>query len=626
MPLPRRSTHWLALIAATVTALAAVVLQQIGQVLAGRNPLQHLRTEFWHDQLGYLAIAADVAHGHFDNSEPVTMTGISYYPRFYYSAVGFLARITGLPTIVSWNLTSFALQFLAVLAVALVVAAFSRRWWLAFAGGLPFFTGTFAYAIAGRDGAWYTLLDGHAVMWGPYGVLFSNNAETAGLCVGIIAVSGLLWVWRPQGAPRARIVVTLVAAALIGALSSFQTYSFLAFTYVGVFAAAIAGIFAARRKMLVLIASVVLVVAVFALGPIVADRVGQLPTLVFGMIPALPGLVVAIVRTRGLVALAGVVAVGAALPQVLYTMLGALDKDPFLTYRVASNHLLGVFSWQALVGSSVVLVGLLGVLVVALRARDRFASVIAITALVVLPLLAVNDLWGANAEPYRFWIEAILLGGITVVAGFARLVGLVWTRSDQRANKRAHHDDIVDIDHSKDRSTALALVAALSVTAVLWIAAFPDWVNSLRDDEMQAAWNPYSERENAASDLARMGSSDPSTGLVTTERCIDNRTVKANSGAPIANYHLGMAWPDHRDAIDDIVAARDADQLDFDAMRRSDTEWVLTDSNCTSDWEGRYLDRLERVGARSYQLAPGETISAGTSADGTLTLWRVRGQ
>lgn len=624
MPRTRRLARWKPVVAAVVTALATVALQQFGQLRAGINPLTHLRTEFWHDQLGYLSIAADVAHGHFDNTEPVTMTGISYYPRFYYSSVGFLARITGLPTVVSWNLTSFALQFLAVLCIALVAAGLSRRWWVAFAAGLPFFTGTFAYVIAGREGAWYTLLEAHAVMWGPYGVLFSNNAETAGLCVGLMALSGLVWVWRPGGPTRARVVVTVLASAAIGMLSSFQTYSFLAFAYVGAFSAAIAAMLAVRRRVLLIAATLALIVVVFAVGPLLADRVGQLPTLMFGMVPALPGLVVAIIRSRGLVALAGVVAVGAALPQVLYTMIGALSGDPFLTYRVASNSHLGIVSWQALVGACVVIVGLVGVLIVSAMARDRFAAVISSTALIVLPFLAVNDVWGANAEPYRFWIEGILLGGVAVVVGVARLAHVlrpVRSTVAENAGRRASRAQRAD---ARNVPATIALGATVVVTAALWGAALPDWHNSLNDQEMQAAWNPYTERENAASDLAREGSQTSATGLVTTERCIDNRTVKANSGAPIANYHLGMAWPDHRDAIDAIIQARDAEALDFDAMRESNTVWVLTDSSCDSEWSTRYADRLERVDARDYRIEPGESIDAGVSQDGTITLWRVR--
>lgn len=606
-----------ATIAAVSTAFLAVILQQVGQLREGRNPLLHLRTEFWHDQLGYLAIAADVARGHFDNSEPVTMTGVSHYPRFYYSAVGAVARVTSLPTVVSWNLVSFALQFAAVLAVSLVIAGLARRWWAAFAGALPFFTGTFAYAIAGRENAWYTLLDAHAVMWGPFGVLFSNNAETAGLCVGVIALSAFVWVWRPGCSRRLRIIVTLLGAAGIGALSSFQTYSFLTFAYLATFAAAVAGIAAARRRMPLIVVSAALVLVVFLAGPLLAGRIGQLPTLIFGMLPAIPGFVIAVIRTRGLIAWAAGAAVAAALPQVSYTMTGMLTGDPFLSYRVASNHLLGIVSWQALLGASVVLVALVGSVVAASITRDRLAVVVASTALVVMPFLAVNDVWGANAEPYRFWIEGILLGGIAACFVLARLVGVIRPAARGRAADREGA-----VGGSRPLASTV-LAATIIASAMLWAAALPDWVNSLRDDQMQATWNPYTSRETAIETLARAASSGPTEGLITTERCIDNRTMKANSGSPVANYHLGMAWPVNRDAIDAIIEARDDERLDIDAMRESDTKWVLTDSSCSSNWENEYAGQLQRVDSRDYRIADDEVISDGSQTDGRITLWRL---
>jgi hypothetical protein len=363
-------------------------------------------------------------------------------------------------------------------------------------------------------------------------------------------------------------------------------------------------------------ASAVLVAAVFVLGPLVADRVGQLPTLVLGMVPAVPGLVIAVRRTRGLVAAAAVVAAAAALPQILYTLLGIAGDDPFLNYRVASNHMLGIISWQALVGAAVVLVALVGALVTASLVRDRLTLVLSVTMLTALPLLAVNDLWGANAEPYRFWIEGILLGGVTSVLCLARLVGLAW--------RDARQPEVDEPAKPRARAAAASLLVTVLVSGVLWAGALPDWVNSIRDDRMQAVWNPQTERENAVADLAVKVRTAENGGLLTTERCIDNRTTKAMSGAPVANYHLGMAWPDNRAAIDDIVAARDAGALDLAAMRQSDTRWVLTDSSCDSDWQRRYADALSPVESIGYRLEADETISAGVQRDGTITLWRLR--
>ncbi|MFE7195797.1 hypothetical protein [Microbacterium oxydans] len=598
-------------IAAAITAgFAMVVLQQAGQIGRGRNPLTGLRTNFWYDQLGYLAISADVANGHLDSTEPVSMTGVSHYPRFYYSIVGVVARVFGLPTVTAWNLTSFVLQIMAVTAVGIVAAVLAKRWWVALLAPLPFFTGTFAYMQ--QADSWYTVLQAHAVLWGPYGALFSNNGETAGLCVGLIAVSALIWAWSGQRRTRTRVIVTLVASGLVGMLSSFQTYSFLTFTYLLAYGAAVAAIvFVRERRKTTIVAAVLLVAVVFVAGPLIADRIGQLPTLMFGLIPAFPGLVSAIVRTRGLVALAGTVAVLTAAPQVLFTLGGMVSGDPFLTYRVASNHQLGIVSWQALVSAAPVLIPLVLVLVLAFRLQDRLTITLASTVLFVLPFLSVNDVWGANAEPYRFWIEGLLVGGVFALFGFARL-------SAQLTPVKAE-----GTDRAKSAPEKTILVAAVAVSIAVWGVSVPDWINSVRDGTMQASWNPSTERESAIAAMAREGSLDASTGLLVTERCVDNRTAKVTSGSPFAYYHLGMAWPADKDAIDDIISARDAGTLDFEAMKSSDTRFVLTDSNCATDWEGVYADRLERVSSADYRLSDGEVILDGTQGDGRITLWRV---
>lgn len=610
MPNPdRRRALTLTIAAAFASGIAMVFMQQVGQIRRGHNPLTGLRTQFWYDQLGYLAISADVANGHLDSTEPVSMTGVSHYPRFYYSIVGVVARALGLPTVTAWNLTSFVLQIAAVTAIGIVAAVLARRWWVALLAPLPFFTGTFAYL---QGDSWYTVLQAHAVLWGPYGALFSNNGETAGLCVGLIAVSGLIWAWSSPRKTRTRVIVTIIAAALIGMLSSFQTYSFLTFTYLLVYGAAIAAIvFVRARRKTILVVSALLLVLVFVAGPLIADRIGQLPTLMFGLVPAFPGLVYAIIRTRGLVAIAGTVAVLTAAPQVVFTLGGVVSGDPFLSYRVASNYQLGIVSWQALMSAAAVLVPLILLLVLAIRLRDRFTLTLVSTALFVLPFLSVNDIWGANAEPYRFWIEGLLVGGVIALFGFARLSTLV-----VRAKSAA-------ADRPKRSPEKTMLLAAIAVTVVIWGASVPDWVNSVRDDTMQAAWNPSTERETAIAAMAREGSLDASTGLLVTERCVDNRTAKVTSGSPFAYYHLGMAWPAEKDAIDDIISARDNGALDFEAMTSSDTRFVLTDSNCATDWETLYADRFERVSSADYRLSDGEVILDGTQEDGRITLWRV---
>lgn len=590
--------------------LVAVLAQQAGQILRGRNPIEGLRTNFWYDQLGYLGIAANVANGDVGTTEPISMTGVSHYPRLYYSIVGGIARVFGLPTVSAWNLTSFVLQVAAVTAIGIVAASLSRRWWVALLAPLPFLTGTFAYLYS--NDSWYTVLQAHAVLWGPYGALFSNNAETAGLCVGLIAVSLIVWTWSRPRRPVTRWVNSIGAAAMVGVLSSFQTYSFLTFTYLLVYGAAICAIVhVAERRRIVIGSSLLLLVAVFLLGPVAAERIGQLPTLMLGLSPALPGLVVAIIRTRGLVAAAGVAAVATAAPQILFTLGGIASGDPFLSYRVASNHQLGIVSWQALVSAAAVIIPLVAVVVLAIRIRDRGTLALAATALVVFFLLALNDVWGANAEPYRFWIEGLLVGGVIALLGLARMAGISRSQADSTAAETVR------------APRGAALLAVVLVSAVAWAVSLPDWVNYVRDGSAQATWDPSTAREEAIADVARSAESRPGSGLIVSERCVDNRTAKVTSGAAFAYYHLGMAWPADKDAVDDIIAARDAGTLDFDAMESSNTVFVITDSNCSTEWSSVYADRLEPVASERYALAPGEVILDGAQQDGEITLWRV---
>ncbi len=588
-----------------------LLAQQAGQLRAGRNPLTHLRTRYWHDQLGYLSIAANANNGDLGLTEPVTLTGVNHYPRFYYTTVGAVARLFNLEIVTAWNLLSFTLQFLAVLSIGLVAVSLSRRWWAGFFAPLPFFTGTFAYLVT--PGSWFTALESHAVLWGPWGVLFSNNGETAGLCVGIIAICATVWAWAHPRRTWVRATITIIAAASIGMLSSFQTYSFLTLTYTFAAIAAAAALILARKRAVLSAVTLLAVVVVFAVGPVLAERVGQLPTLVFGLLPFIPGIVLAIVQSKGLVAAAGAAAGVTAAPQLIWTVSGILQGDDFLTYRVASNHDLGVVSWQALVGAAVVLVALVGFGLIGFLVRDALTMSLTTGSIAAFVLLALNDVWGANAEPYRFWIDGFLVGGVLALLSGARLTGVLFVSSRRTAVS----------GRTRPSGPALALVSVWALVGVLWVAALPDWVNSLRDDYMQSAWDPQSSREIAIGSLAREATQSVHEGLLTTDGCIDNRTTKLLSGAPIANYHLGMAWPSNRAEIDSIMLARDAGALDPAAMLATDTRWVLTDSNCEPDWAAEYADILTPVATRDYTSSPTATGTADSSRNGTITLWRL---
>lgn len=597
-----------------------------GQIKAGFNPITEMRTAYWGDQLGYLSISANVVSGHFDNPEPLTVTGVNYYPRFYYTIVGVISRLTGMDSVMAWNVTGTLIQLGAVVVLAVVMSILCRRWWVGLLAPAPFLTGTFSVLLHGH---WFSSLQSHAVLWGPYGALFSKNAEGAGLSLGVIAMSLLMWVWASRTSHATRWIVTIAAAAAVGMLSSFQTYSFLTMTYVLAFACATAAISRSRRWKLLGAVSVGLLIIVIIFGPALAEQVGQLPTLVFGLLPALPGLIVAVVWSGGLVAAAGVAAIIAAAPQILWTVSGILGDDPFLVYRVASNHDLGAASWQALISALPVLVPLVGAAVIGIVLHDTAVIGGALGTSIAVTFLALNDLWGANAEPYRFWINGFFIGGVAAALCWARIVRRRYPALTPDAV--ALPSDSSDTTESTtasggasptrplDRRTRVASTIILAVTAVLFVGGLPDWLAFARDDALQASWNPHSDRENAITAVARSAMAAAPSDLIVAGPCVDPLTTKVNTGAPMAYYRMGMAWPAEREAIDGIHSAISQGTMDFHAMDAASARWVITDSACATDWPTMFTDSLDLVDQHQY------VVSGAAGQEGTISLWRVGG-
>ena len=159
---------------------------------------------------------------------------------------------------------------------------------------------------------------------------------------------------------------------MIGATASVHTYTFLTGTYVVTYVVAFAGLLWRRgRGALVAAAvSVVLLVALFVVGPRLADSASPLALLVLGLLPAAPGALLAIAHDRRILAGFAAIAVGAA-PQVVLTTLGVASGDAFLEYRQASTRVadLGVPLGIGLFHGSLLLVALLLVLLAGLAAR-----------------------------------------------------------------------------------------------------------------------------------------------------------------------------------------------------------------------------------------------------------------
>ena len=90
-----------------------------------------------------------------------------------------------------------------------------------------------------------------------------------------------------------------------------------------------------------------------------------------------------------------------------------------------------------------------------------------------------------------------------------------------------------------------------------------------------------------------------------------------SDGAPVATFHVGMAWPINKEAVWDVRRERLAGFQIATHAAAADVQWVITDSACVPiDWGVEYADELSFVDSRDYPSGSGEA---------TITLWRFTG-
>jgi hypothetical protein len=589
--------------AAVVAAAGIFLATQAGMYLQTPGwSLTRFRAYYEHDQLGYLAIVTNWSQGQFQAFEPDTETGTNTYPRLYYEVVGFLARVLGLQPVVAWNVFGLLAQLALVAGLALLLIAFSRRWWTGLLAPLPFLVGTFAF-VYGPD--WFTTLDSHAVIWGPFGILHSLNGEAVSLSIACLALFGLGWLWLSPHSPRSRMIVTLGLSLIIGLLGNVQTYSFIATVYLLMAILAVLALVSGRHVLLA-VASVALIPAVFLAGPAVSAVAGQLPTLVFGLLPTLPGIVVLVLRTRGALAMYLTAAVAGASPQVISTVTGLVNGDPFLLYRVASNSQLGVPATVGLVSGIAVIVPLGFILVAAVIRRRAFWAAYALGGATAWLLLATNDRWGANAEPYRLWMDSFFLIAATLLPMLVLVVRDLWGSSAPVP---------AGLDLPGRRAVPRWLVVAgVGVVAAIAAVSLTDWNRFFNADIVRALMVTDSDRDRVAAALAAESSAANPGTLLLVGPCLDPRVIKITSGVPVAYFHLGMAWPREYEAVRTIIG--NSQVIDVDSARRANATQVLTDSRCPTDWGLAYADTLIPEQSRSY--------TADDGGPGALTLWSIR--
>jgi len=550
--------------------------------------LAGFRSYFGNDQLSYAAIAVTVANGNLSAVEPLTETGVSFYPSAWYYVIGLVSWVTGAPVYALW-------QILGLVAIGMAVALLG---WLGYRlsgnalapllPGLALATGTFSTFLADY---WYTSLGYHAVIWGPFGTLFTLNAEA----IGLVSVA-VIFAWVVVTAIRSHRMgirfppaVALIAAVALGALANVQTYSFFTGTslVVAFLASAALLLRPSRTRMAV---TVFAVVVVLLLGNYLAGVVGPLPLFVLLIGATVPAYWPWINEHRRMTSFVlGAFALSAS-PQVIRTAVGLVTGDEFLGYRQGSTEDLGIDVLPALIGA-LPLIAMGVVLLVAAASRPRTVeSRIIGAALAAFALgagvMSTNDLWGFEQEPYRFWLQYSIVGLLV----FSTLLPWTWSRR-------------MDMTSRAWRSTVALTVAAGAVWAVslVDVVGFREYV---RTQGVIAAEDGFSQ---ALRELVPQES-----GLVFSSACLDPQVLRLVTGAPVAYFNRGLAWPEKRVEIDRLLDPGRVAGSDPAQLAAAGVSHVVTDSSCEGEWA--YQDA--RIQPERLEPYPG----------GTLTLWRVAQQ
>lgn len=506
---------------------------------------------FSFDQLAYAAIAANAAQGDFSLSEPFTQTGTSIYPSAWYKLVGLLAGLFGVPVLMVWAVLGISAVLLAVTVAGWFAYRLSRRPWAPVVPALLLWTGPLALAVSD---SWFLQFESHAVIWGPYALLFPLNAETVGVSLVALGLLCLAWVTgRFRLHTRSAFAWLFLCGLLIGLTANIHTYVFFTASAIGaawLFGYSFVRATSVRARFLLSLPAVVFLASGSTLRPLI----GALGVFALILTAVAAPAVASLGRSRLvpiLVTFMGYTL--GALPQVVITLNAYVSADPFLGYRTEQSSNLGVSALGWVLGST-------GLVLIALWAVPQLrTNVVHQTLMVALVmtnfLLAFNNLWGFGQEPYRFWIQTFALFALVAAPSLT----LAFSQRDARTATFVSGFGFVGV-----------LLLALSV----WnVGGFRQSVDSSGTIDLN------SSRLVAIADAAQ-----GARGALAAEPCIDPGVLKVVSGQPLLYYSPGIAWPARKAEIDQFAVTLASGSFDSSAFRSAGGEFFITDSSCNQEW------------------------------------------
>lgn len=575
-----------------VKALGAVGFSILVTALLLRPPMGFIpwRNEFRgfmsFDQLAYATIGSVAADGNWGFVEPFTETGQSFYPSMWYRFLGFISHTSDISIFTVWSVMGLGVILLAVLVVSLLAYVVSRRWWLPALVAPMLWIGPLSMVAFN---SWFISADSHATLWAPYAMLYPLNAEAVGISLAATAFALMVWVvGQNYGSLKRSVVVLTAGAGVIGLLANVQTYAFLLAAAVLAWWMACWGILKSRSRVVVAMTAALLSVTLVA-GLLFKDALGALPLYGLMLLATAPGAWV-VARDHLRVAWLPVVSFSLfASPQILWTTWGTVSGNEFLAYRTEASGALGVPVWAWVLGTLPI-----GFIWFALLLASRRGTPLVVRALlaalgVAHVILTFNNLWGFVQEPYRFWINSVALTAL--------LVPLLAAWMLRGADGRSHW-------MSAARTTA-AIGTALALVSFWSIGAFRDYV------QYSGVLSLETPRYEAVTEVGAQAD-----GLLMPQTCLNPSLVKIGTGTPVAYFSKGIAWPDNKQAIEQVMSITAANVFEINIARNAGVEYVMTDSGCEKPWDLAGVPEAEPIAQRDY-------VDEDAKLSGQIRLWRI---
>ncbi len=546
------------------------------------------------DQLANFAMVVNGAHGDSASVEPFTETGSMVDPHLYFNLLGRFAHLFDVSSAVVYNIAGVGLQVVLVVGLSIGFVLITRKWWTAYLGALPFLLGTLSSVFSG---SWATSMQSHAVLWGAFGVMFAINSQSAALALGGLLLMLLLVLAFKRFSPQTTTLLAVAAGAGIGMLANVDTYGFFSVLFFALYWLSIYGLLVERKWWPVAL-SVFGAIVLFAFGDRFATEFGRVDVFALALVLALPGILLMVVRWRWRIVAPLLALVAAASPQLLTYIEAIHANSPFLVFRGSSSEGLGVTSRSGLIAAAPLLIPLLVILLAGINRKKILWIAYSAGSIVAWFLLAKNDLWGANQEPYQFWIDSFALTAFTIVPFFVDVARSYWPISQDKS------------ENLLTKLCRVAVPAVLSISIVVAATSSFDWFEFYRASEGQSL-SLTTPMDRA---LSEVSSHLTNHGLVMTDTCINPEYYKVVSGAPVDFYSAGLAWPARKISIDKANAAMASGKVTSTDLRNAGIGWLVTISHCSDQWPIKY----------STLLVPVARTRFGSGPEDVVVLWRFR--